>query len=132
LWIALLHLSHIRQKSDLKAASMIGADVQEAYNFGQIGLVVCDERGTVMWDNNLFKERNIDLLDENILDWQPKLRELQDAPSDMVVKIEANGITIGQVSQRSSPLHLQGFDRIRTDLQLFSSARHGLRHHHAR
>jgi cyclic-di-AMP phosphodiesterase len=90
LWIALVHLSRIRQKSDLKAASIIGADVQEAYNFGQIGLVVCDERGIVMWDNNLFKERNIDLLDENILDWQPKLRELQDAPSDMVVKIEAN------------------------------------------
>jgi len=91
LWISLIHLNGIRQKSDLKAATLIGSDVQEAYNFGQLGLVVCDEHGIVMWDNNLFKERQIDLLDENILDWQPKLRDLQDAPSDMVVKIEANG-----------------------------------------
>ena len=91
LWISLLHLSHIRQKSDLEAATMIGADVQEAYNFGQIGLVVCDEHGTVLWDNNLFKERKIDLLDLNILDWQPDLRNLQDAPGDMTAKIEADG-----------------------------------------
>ena len=34
-------------KSELKAAEIIGTDISEAYNFGQIGLAVCDH------DNNI-------------------------------------------------------------------------------
>ena len=90
-WFVQVRLSAIRQKSDLEAASIIGSDVQEAYNFGQLGLVVTDDNNIVMWDNNLFKDRQIDLLDMDIFEWQPSLRELINAPSDMVVKIEANG-----------------------------------------
>ena len=91
LWFSEIHLSAIRQKSDIDAASIIGSDIQEAYNFGQIGLVVTDENDTVMWANALFKERNIDLLDKNIINWQPELNDLKNAPSDMIVKIEVNG-----------------------------------------
>ena len=91
LWFSEMHLSAIRQRSDLDAAAIIGSDVQEAYNFGQIGLVVTDDADVVMWTNTLFKERQIDLLDKNIINWQPTLSELKNAPSDMVVKIEVNG-----------------------------------------
>lgn len=91
MWFSEIHLASIRQKSDLDAASIIGSDIQEAYNFGQIGLVVTDDADIVMWANNLFKERNIDLLDQNIMAWEPRLSELKNAPSDMVVKIEVNG-----------------------------------------
>ena len=90
-WVTEVKLSHIRRKSYLDASSIIGSDVQEAYNFGQIGLVVTDENDLVLWTNNLFKERQIDLLDANILEWQPKLAELKNAPVDMSEKIEANG-----------------------------------------
>ena len=90
LWFSEIHISAIRQRSDLDAAAIIGSDVQEAYNFGQLGLVVTDDNDNVMWANNLFKERQIDLLDRNIISWQPELAELKNAPSDMVVKIEVN------------------------------------------
>ena len=89
-WLVQLRLSSIRQKSDLEAASIIGSDVQEAYNFGQLGLIVTDEKNIIMWANNLFKDRQIDLLDKDIFEWQPALKDLQNAPSDMVVKIEVN------------------------------------------
>ncbi|MDD3938736.1 MAG: hypothetical protein PHU55_03150, partial [Bacilli bacterium] len=74
IWVMLIRLSKIRKKSDLKAAELIGNDVQEAYKFGMIGLVVVDENDIVLWTNDLFQERQIDLLDINILDWQPNLR----------------------------------------------------------
>ncbi|NCA97024.1 MAG: hypothetical protein EOM77_02420 [Bacteroidia bacterium] len=90
IWVMLVRLSQIRKKSDLKAAELIGNDVQEAYKFGMIGLVVVDENDTVLWTNDLFQERQIDLLDINILEWQPKLKELHDASPDVVVKIEVN------------------------------------------
>jgi c-di-AMP phosphodiesterase-like protein len=90
IWVMLVRLSKIRKKSDLKAAELIGNDVQEAYKFGMIGLVVVDENDIVLWTNDLFQERQIDLLDINILEWQPNLRELHDASPDVVVKIEVN------------------------------------------
>ena len=85
--IMLLHISNIRQRSDLKAADIIGSDVQEAYNFGEIGLVVTDNDDIVIWSNVIFKDRSIDLLDRNIIEWQSDLRELKDGNSDMTVKI---------------------------------------------
>ncbi|MBO6286901.1 MAG: DHH family phosphoesterase [Bacilli bacterium] len=91
LWISISHMSTLRHKTDLDAASIIGSDVQEAYNFGEIGLVVTDDRDVVIWDNNLLKDRQVNLLDMNILEWQPALKDLKTAPADMVVKIEANG-----------------------------------------
>ena len=93
LWIVMARMSVLRHRTDLDAASIIGSDVQEAYNFGEIGLVVTDENDVVLWDNNLLKDRQVNLLDMNLLEWRPELRELKSAPADMVVKIEANGRT---------------------------------------
>ena len=57
LWVEVGIFSKVRHQTDLKAADLIGADIQEAYNFGMIGLVIVDENNTVLWVNELFKER---------------------------------------------------------------------------
>ncbi len=91
LWFSEARISAIRQKNDLDAASILGSDVQEAYNFGQIGLVVVDDNDSVAWASPLFKDRHIDLLDLNILEWEPRLADLKTAPTDISVKVEVNG-----------------------------------------
>ncbi len=93
MWTTELIIGRIRQRNDVDAASIIGNDIQEAYKFGQIGLAVTDDSDVVLWTNTIFKERNIDLLDMNILDWQPSLRDIKNAPPDTTVKIEVNGKT---------------------------------------
>ena len=35
---------HKKGQSDLKASEIIGADFNDAYNFGQIGIAVCDNK----------------------------------------------------------------------------------------
>ncbi len=77
-----------RHKSDLKAADLLGDDIQEAYNFGMIGLVIVDEHNMVLWTNELFRDRKIDILDKNILEWQPKLSDLQGTAFDSSTKVE--------------------------------------------
>ena len=89
-WALIFRFSRIRQKSDLRAADLIGSDIQEAYNFGMIGLAVVNENNTVIWVNDLFNERKIEILDENILEWQPKLADLQNATPEAVIKLEIN------------------------------------------
>ena len=90
LWTEIIIFSRIRHRTDLKAADLIGADIQEAYNFGMIGLVIVDENNVVLWVNELFKERQIDILDLNIIEWQPALQDLIGAPSTAIAKIEIN------------------------------------------
>ena len=91
LWFSEFRLSRIRQKTDLEAASIIGSDVQAAYTFGMIGLIVVDEDDVVMWSNDLFRDRALNLLDRNILEWEPKLAELKASPADIAIDIENGG-----------------------------------------
>ena len=88
---SLARIGSYRRKHDLAAVSIVGSDVQEAYNFGELGLVVTDDNGTIFWASPLFKSRQIDLLDKNILEWQPSLADLRKAPVDMTAKIEVLG-----------------------------------------
>ena len=80
-WIVIMVLSQLRQKTDLKAADVIGSDVQEAYNFAMIGLAITNDENTVLWTNDLFKQRHIEIMDMNIISWQPELAVLRDINS---------------------------------------------------
>ena len=90
LWLVVISISGLRFQTDLKAAEVIGEDVQEAYNFAMIGLAVTDENDIVIWTNDLFRDRHIDIIDENIYSWQPALEELKDKGSDASVKLKIN------------------------------------------
>lgn len=90
LWVGIILFNAIRHKANIKAADLIGADIQEAYNFGMIGIAIVDDDNKVIWVNDLFRDRSIDILDVNIYDWQPELEDLLNASADAKVKIEIN------------------------------------------
>lgn len=91
LWISLLSISSAKSRTDLRAAEVIGEDVQEAYNFAMIGLAVTDDNDNIIWTNDLFKERHLDIIDENIIKWQPELMEIKEkSGEDAVGKIKIN------------------------------------------
>ena len=93
-WVVIMLISTLRQKSDLKAAAVIGSDVQEAYNFAMIGLAITDDENIVLWTNDLFKSRHIEIMDTDILTWQPELATLKDAGNgEQLAKIVVNSRT---------------------------------------
>ena len=93
-WIVVLLLSSLRQKTDLRAAEVIGGDIQEAYNFAMIGLAITDDKNVVLWTNDLFKARHIEIMDMDIIAWQPELAALREANSgEQGVKIVVNSRT---------------------------------------
>src|SRR5574344_479372 len=90
-WIFSLRISSLRQKTDLHAAEVIGSDVQEAYNFAMIGLAVTNDKDIVIWTNDLFKDRHIDIIDSNIFAWHNDLLPLKENDNpDTTVKIVIN------------------------------------------
>ena len=93
-WIVILLLSSLRQKTDLKAAEVIGGDIQEAYNFAMIGLAITDDKNVVLWTNDLFKARHIEIMDMDIIAWQPELTALRETNNgEQSVKVVVNSRT---------------------------------------
>ena len=75
-----------RYKTDLRAAEVIGEDVQEAYNYAMIGLAITDENDVIIWTNDLFNERHIDVIDKNIFEWQPSLVGIKEKSADNAIQ----------------------------------------------
>ena len=90
IWVFTIRVGALRSKTDLNAAQIIGSDVQEAYNFAMIGLAVTDKNDVVLWTNDLFRQRHIDIIDKNILNWQPTLSTIRDGNDDKPAKIVVN------------------------------------------
>ena len=59
-----------------------------------IGLAITDDKNTVLWTNDLFKARHIEIMDMDIISWQPELATLRDVNNgDQPVKIVVNSRT---------------------------------------
>ncbi len=90
-WFVLARLGKKRQTNDIEVSSLIGNDIQMAYNFNQIGLVIVDNDDIVLWTNGLFHERHIDLVDTYLFDSYPSLKGLTKYKADKTVHLEAKG-----------------------------------------
>lgn len=86
-YFSITALKKARQKNDLDAAQLIGGDIQDAYDFGKIGMIVVDENNLIIWTNSLFKELRLDIVDSNVFEWQPLLGDLINAPVNKVIRI---------------------------------------------
>lgn len=90
-WVSISSINRVRSRSDLETATLVGSDIQEAYGFGKIGLVVIDEDQTVLWTNSLFRDLQVNFVDSPISSINKKLVELIDAPSSEVAKVDVKG-----------------------------------------
>ncbi|MCQ2911988.1 MAG: DHH family phosphoesterase [Bacilli bacterium] len=100
-WVGIVRIGKKRQTNDKEAASLIGGDVQSAYNFARIGLAVVDNDGIVIWANGVFKEMQVDLIDTNIFEFAPTLKDLVNgAPGKTVkLKVKQNQYEVCYLSQ---------------------------------
>jgi len=73
-------------------SNTLGADISEAYRFGEIGLINYDAKKTIVWTSDLFQERNLNLLGQSVDSVLPELRvffsDVIDKPTD--IKVELN------------------------------------------
>ncbi len=77
-WSMLTNISKSKYKTDLRALDIVGEDIQEAYIFGKIGLIVTDENSNIIWVNDQFASLESTIMDINIFEWREELKELKD------------------------------------------------------
>lgn len=90
-WIAFSKVSKTRLKNDISAVDVIGDDIQEVYNFAQIGLVLIDDKDNVIWVNEWFVDEQMDIVDKNIYSWKEELLKFKEGVP--FVTIEQNNRT---------------------------------------
>lgn len=54
--------------------TIMSADIKEAYQFGEIGLLSYDENGEIVWMSELFSYRNINAIGLLVQEWLPTVR----------------------------------------------------------
>ncbi len=79
---------HKKGQSDLKAGEIIGADFNDAYNFGQIGIAVCDNQNIVLMVNDFLGKRFDNLVDQNIYQVFPSLTRFAAGQDRSPIRIE--------------------------------------------
>ena len=75
-WIIAAILSNSRLKTDIKTKELLSSDIEEIYDFAQVAMVITDDENRIIWVSELFQERHIDIVGQNILEWKPQLEVL--------------------------------------------------------
>jgi len=105
--IASLHeIYKIRQKSDIRTVDVVGSDIREAYMFGKLGFAVIDEDNIVLWTSDLLQQRQINIVNKNIYEWAPGLKDLIDKDIGDTIHIIQNGISYQVKYLRSARLFI--------------------------
>lgn len=78
--MSLNRIANAKSKTDISSLDVMGNDVQEAYTFGQIGLIITDDNNEVIWVNRLFSDIQTKLMDHQLFEWEPRLKEVQTNP----------------------------------------------------
>lgn len=92
LFILLHQVAKFRAASDIKTSDVIGNDVNEAYVYGKIGLIVIDQEGVVIWESDYLKSKNIEIINKNIFEYNPQFKEFIEKENNNELNIEINGL----------------------------------------
>lgn len=76
IWTIAAIMSNNRLKADISTKELLSSDIEVIYDFAQIAMVITDDENRVIWVSEVFQERHIDIVGQNILDWKPQLETL--------------------------------------------------------
>lgn len=69
--------------------NILGTSSKEAYDFGQVGLLIYDDKYSITWMSDLFAERGIDRVGDKLTEWLPEsVRILSGEQDSGTVKLD--------------------------------------------
>ena len=78
LWIGLFVIYFNRQRNDLKTGDIIGNDIQASYKFANLGCVIVDDEGLIIYVSETLKSKGFNILNHNIYVWKPELKKIDE------------------------------------------------------
>lgn len=103
LYIRFYKITKLSHKTDANVAHVLGNDVTQSFDFGQIGLAVVDDGNHVVWINSYLQSRQFKIVDRNLIDCFEELADLQDGES---TEIKVNNVYYDVKYIRNSHLYI--------------------------
>lgn len=105
IWCVVVAIGNFKLRSDIKTEDLLSSDIAEIYNFGQVAMAVTDDENRVIWVSELFQNRHIDIVGQEILTWKPQLEALMtNLEEGKVIKLAINNRTYEAELIKSSNL----------------------------
>ena len=77
----------------MSTANLFGETVKESLSFSRLGIIVVNDAHDIIWTNEIISQVDEHLLDKNILDIFPQLREFQEATDEeKIIKVKIKDI----------------------------------------
>ena len=106
IWRIIFGILKNRQQRDIKSGDAIGSGIEDAYTFGNIGFMVVDGTGTVLWESDYLLQRTENVIDESIYEWCPKLKNLLDKDVGNVIDVLINNVSYSVKFLRNAGLFI--------------------------
>ncbi len=85
-----LLMKNRKSKTEMTSAEILGNDLDEAYTFGEVGLLVCDSDSNIIWVNDFLSTRIPGLVDTKVYESLPQLSVVPDNGQWEMVEIKDN------------------------------------------
>ena len=106
IWSMIYSFHKIAKLNDNTTKDIIGNDINEAYLFGKVGVFLCDENGIILWVSDLFLERQMNYINQNIYECFPKLKDFDSNLNINSLNIRSNGYDYSVKYLKSSNLYI--------------------------
>lgn len=69
--IVLFHLVDRKTRNNyLTVGQLLGFDIKQTYDFGQLGIIIYDDNKEIIWTNETLETRNINIIGLNLFEWK--------------------------------------------------------------
>ena len=67
----LFHLVDKKTRNNyLTVGQLLGFDIKQTYDFGQLGIIIYDDNREIIWTNETLETRNINIIGLNLIEWK--------------------------------------------------------------
>ncbi len=74
-----------KKKKIVRLSDIISKDVDDALTYGEMGLVICDEKFEISWMNDFFLDQGINFIGEKITKWIPEITHIFENRQDELI-----------------------------------------------
>jgi len=75
--VLIFHLVDKKTRNNyLTVGQLLGFDVKQTYDFGQLGIIIYDDNKEIIWTNETLESRNLNIIGLNLFEWKNEFERL--------------------------------------------------------
>ena len=75
--VLIFHLIDRKTRNNyLTVGQLLGFDIKQTYDFGQLGIIIYDDNKEIIWTNETLETRNLNIIGLNLIEWKSEFERI--------------------------------------------------------